>query len=182
MGTPSRLLIGSVEDDRETCPAHQAATFACRLHAQIGFDIFNRRSCGTAWNAARTPGVVLRAAGTGARRNSTRKIRSRCLRLPAALALQQPCGESHKGIWPHSRCATWNIFDIVASIRDHTRNELSHSPMVAIGPEHAKLPDSALEELIAELAIPWFINFYVSWQNVDCLRLDYEWLRSSSRR
>ena len=51
--------------------------------------------------------------------------------------------------------------------------------MVAIGPEHAKLPDSALEELIAELAIPWFINFYVSWQNVDCLRLDYERLRSS---
>jgi hypothetical protein len=74
---------------------------------------------------------------------------------------------------------TRNIFDIVASFRDHIRNESPHSPVVYLNEESAKLPDQALEELLAEIAVPWFINFYVSWQNVDCLRVDYDTLRSS---
>ncbi len=73
---------------------------------------------------------------------------------------------------------TRNIFDAVASLRDHIRDESEVVPTVTLRPEHAKLPDEALEELIAELAIPWYISFYVSWQGVDCLHLSYDDVRS----
>jgi hypothetical protein len=53
--------------------------------------------------------------------------------------------------------------------------------MTALGPEHAKLPDSELEELIADLVIPWYVNFYVSWLGVDCLRVTYDQVRASPR-
>ncbi len=66
---------------------------------------------------------------------------------------------------------TRNIFDAVASLRDHIRKEPTVFPMITLAPEHAKLPDEDLEELIAELAIPWYINFYVTWHGIDCIRV-----------
>jgi hypothetical protein len=67
-----------------------------------------------------------------------------------------------------------NIFDVVASARDHIRNESTESPMAPLGPDHARLGDAALEELIADLIVPWYISFFVSWQGVDCLRVTYD--------
>ncbi len=74
---------------------------------------------------------------------------------------------------------TRNIFDAVASYRDHIRNESTESPIVPLGPEHANLPDAALDELIADLIAPWYISFYVGWQGVDCLHISYDEVRTS---
>jgi hypothetical protein len=77
---------------------------------------------------------------------------------------------------------TRNVFDVVASFRDHIRSlepgdELMLAPLT---PSHANLPDAALEDLIAELIIPWYINFYASWSDVDTLRVTYDQVRSDS--
>ncbi|MGD1037980.1 MAG: hypothetical protein ABR878_12480 [Roseiarcus sp.] len=74
---------------------------------------------------------------------------------------------------------TRNVFDVVASIRDHFRNESTESPMVPLGPKHAKLGDAALEELIADLVAPWYVSFFVSWQGVDSLRVTFDQVRTS---
>ena len=76
---------------------------------------------------------------------------------------------------------TRNIFDVVASVRDHFRNESTDGPMATLGPEHARLPDSALEDLIADLIAPWYISFYVGWQGVDGVRATYDEVRDSPR-
>ncbi|MGC2602741.1 MAG: hypothetical protein WA384_15505, partial [Rhodomicrobium sp.] len=179
MGTPSRLLIGSLKTTARrvlhikrphllvACMPKSASTFLTGVLAELP----GMRRAPLAWSFERREQVL-------------DEIQLARYDLDAYVCQQHLRYSSHvgKAIKEYGLTPvvlTRNIFDIVASIRDHTRNESSHSPMVAIGPEHAKLPDSALEELIAELAIPWFINFYVSWQNVDCLRLDYERLRSS---
>lgn len=74
-----------------------------------------------------------------------------------------------------------NIFDVVASVRDHFRDESTDGPMAALGPEHAKLGDAALEELIADLIVPWYFNFFVSWEGVDSVRTTYDEVRQSPR-
>ncbi|HEX7776992.1 MAG TPA: hypothetical protein VF449_10760 [Parvibaculum sp.] len=58
-----------------------------------------------------------------------------------------------------------NIFDCVVSIRDHLRRESTISPSAWFDARHAALPDRELESMIAHLAIPWYINFYVSWMH-----------------
>jgi hypothetical protein len=76
---------------------------------------------------------------------------------------------------------TRNLFDAVASVRDHFRDEGPKFPMTTLGPEHAKLSDAELEDLIADLVVPWYVSFYVSWQGVDCLRTTYDEVRESPR-
>jgi hypothetical protein len=75
---------------------------------------------------------------------------------------------------------TRNVFDVVASFRDHIRSlepgdELMLAPLT---PSHAKMPDAALEDLIADLIMPWYINFYASWSGVESLRVTYDQVRS----
>ena len=57
-----------------------------------------------------------------------------------------------------------NIFDCVVSFRDHLRREAHPWPFARFSEEHLALPDSELESMIAHLVIPWYIDFYVSWQ------------------
>ena len=77
---------------------------------------------------------------------------------------------------------TRNLFDAVASVRDHLRDEGPKFPTTTLGPEHAKLSDAELEDLIADLVVPWYVSFYVSWQGVDCLRMTYDEVRESPAR
>jgi hypothetical protein len=50
-----------------------------------------------------------------------------------------------------------------------------------LGPEHAQLSNSALEDLIADLIAPWYFSFFVSWQGVDSIRTTYDEVRESPR-
>jgi hypothetical protein len=75
---------------------------------------------------------------------------------------------------------TRNVFDVVASFRDHIRSlepgdELMLAPLT---PAHASLSDAGLEDLIADLIMPWYINFYASWSGIDSLRVTYDQVRS----
>ena len=74
---------------------------------------------------------------------------------------------------------TRNLFDVVASYRDHIRNESTESPIIPLGPEHAALPDAELEDLIADLIAPWYISFYVGWRNVEALHVTYDQVRTA---
>ena len=73
-----------------------------------------------------------------------------------------------------------NLFDVVISIRDHQRNENSTGPVAFLTEYHANLPDRELELAITRLAIPWYINFYMSWREYpNALLVRYEHLIAS---
>lgn len=64
-----------------------------------------------------------------------------------------------------------DLFDIVVSLRDHIRREGRVMTVASISERHAALPDSELEEVIVDLAMPWFVNFYIGWRSVPNVRL-----------
>ncbi|HCX66205.1 MAG: hypothetical protein CMI61_02685 [Parvibaculum sp.] len=54
--------------------------------------------------------------------------------------------------------------------------------MVFASQDHVNLPDAELETFIVQLAIPWYINFYVSWH--DCpsvLWINYQEVTTDSK-
>lgn len=57
-----------------------------------------------------------------------------------------------------------DLFDVTVSLRDHLRQENVVMPMAYFEEVHRNLPDAELEAMIAQLAIPWYVNFYMSWR------------------
>jgi hypothetical protein len=65
--------------------------------------------------------------------------------------------------------------DVVVSLRDHMRHESAVFPQFFADASHAALDDAALEQMIARLALPWYLNFYMSWrQTPGALMVSYE--------
>lgn len=60
-----------------------------------------------------------------------------------------------------------DVFDVTVSLRDHLRNRSVIAPMAYIFPEFVKWDDAKLEEFIADMMIPWYFNFYISWHETD---------------
>lgn len=61
-----------------------------------------------------------------------------------------------------------NIFDIVISMRDHLRScRFETSPMICFSPAASaawmQRSDAEVEDLVIELILPWYVNFYASW-------------------
>lgn len=69
-----------------------------------------------------------------------------------------------------------NIYDCLVSFADHTRNESIIWPFAVITEEHTKLADEQLYRVIADLVVPWYINFYVGWKmsSIEPLIVKYE--------
>lgn len=68
-----------------------------------------------------------------------------------------------------------NLFDCVISFRDHLHRESTIAPVAWIGEDHRLNSDDELEAMIAHLVIPWYISFYVSWQQIpDKLVVNYK--------
>lgn len=92
--------------------------------------------------------------------------------------------------WTEQMCQDYDItpivlvrslFDCIVSLRDHIRREGTLWPMIWLRPEHAQLDDISLDRMIARLAIPWYLNFYVSWRNApNTLLIAYEELIDNS--
>jgi Sulfotransferase domain/Protein of unknown function (DUF1232) len=57
-----------------------------------------------------------------------------------------------------------NLLDVVVSMRDHMRRESAVFPQFFADARHAALDDASLEQMIARLALPWYLNFYMSWR------------------
>lgn len=73
-----------------------------------------------------------------------------------------------------------NIFDCVPSIRDHLRREAPESPTAYFFESHTQMDDRSLDDMIVQLAIPWYIQFYVSWTQCDAaLWVTYDQLTES---
>jgi len=68
-----------------------------------------------------------------------------------------------------------NIFDIVISLRDHIRKDDIEMPFAYFDEMHRALPDEQLEQMIVDLAMPWFINFYMGWRDdKNAIFIQYE--------
>jgi len=64
-------------------------------------------------------------------------------------------------------CLVRNIFDIVVSLRDHVAND---SPLTAVAYIDESMVGWAPErmyEFLIDLAVPWYIHFFVSWAKAD---------------
>ncbi|MGH7010482.1 MAG: hypothetical protein ACREEX_06570, partial [Caulobacteraceae bacterium] len=64
-----------------------------------------------------------------------------------------------------------SLLDVIVSLRDHVRRQSPIWPMVFVEPAHANLSDAELELMLARLATPWLINFYMGWRQVPCARM-----------
>ena len=70
--------------------------------------------------------------------------------------------------------------DVVVSLRDHMRSESAVFPQFFAEAQHASLDDASLEQMIARLALPWSLNFYMSWRNTPgAMMVTYEELTSA---
>ncbi len=68
-----------------------------------------------------------------------------------------------------------NIFDIVVSVRDHYRNQAVFMSMAYVNDDMKEWPDERLHDFIAEMVVPWYINFFMCWQECDeKLLISYE--------
>ncbi len=68
-----------------------------------------------------------------------------------------------------------NIFDAVVSFHDHHRDQSTVHPMAAVPPDIASWPTERAYTFIVDMMIPWFFNFYVTWQAApNVLLLRYE--------
>lgn len=73
--------------------------------------------------------------------------------------------------------------DAVVSLRDHLRREDTENAMFYAEADHARLDDARLERMIARLAAPWYVNFYMSWRAApDALIISYEELTADPKR
>lgn len=78
---------------------------------------------------------------------------------------------------------TRNLFDVVASMRDHVRGPESRGPAGYLTERHLALPDHELDVVIADIMMPWYFTFYLSWLECpEALRFTYEDVRSDPGR
>jgi len=68
-----------------------------------------------------------------------------------------------------------DLFDCVVSIRDHIRKEADFGALIRLTPRHLDLPDPELDDLIVQLAMPWYVSFYAGWRrDPNALFVHYE--------
>jgi len=91
--------------------------------------------------------------------------------------------------WTSEMCRTYGVApivlvrslqDVVVSLRDHMRRESAVFPQFFADARHAGLDDASLEQMIARLALPWYLNFYMSWRDTPgAMMVTYEDLAAS---
>ena len=91
--------------------------------------------------------------------------------------------------WTTEMCLTYGVAtvvlirslqDVVVSLRDHMRRESAVFPQFFAEAQHAALDDAQLEQMIARLALPWYLNFYMSWRNTPgAMMVTYDELTAS---
>jgi hypothetical protein len=57
--------------------------------------------------------------------------------------------------------------DIVVSIFDHMAHDSQKTPMAYVDDGYSRLDKSAQIDFIVELFMPWYVSFYVSWQEAE---------------
>lgn len=67
-----------------------------------------------------------------------------------------------------------NLADCVVSIRDHIRKERNFGSIIAINDHVLSLDDESLDQLIIQVAMPWYLGFFEGWYKSDALMLAYD--------
>ncbi len=68
-----------------------------------------------------------------------------------------------------------NLFDVVVSMKDHLCNRPVEIPMAYVTTAMRAWPEDRLYAFIADMIIPWYLNFYLNWFNAgDVKFLTYE--------
>ncbi|MDZ5448864.1 hypothetical protein [Labrys sp. ZIDIC5] len=76
--------------------------------------------------------------------------------------------------WTDQLCHEYNIsvivlvrslFDVIVSLRDHAHRESPEGSIMFLERQHLNRSSVELEHLIATLAMPWYINFYMGWRS-----------------
>ncbi|MEJ8570250.1 sulfotransferase domain-containing protein [Microbaculum marinum] len=72
-----------------------------------------------------------------------------------------------------------DIFDSVVSLLDHVKHRWPEIPQAFVTPELRSLPDEQVLDFLVDMAVPWYMDFYVSWTGcADAVRLNYEELNA----
>ncbi|MEM8551967.1 MAG: sulfotransferase domain-containing protein [Pseudomonadota bacterium] len=56
-----------------------------------------------------------------------------------------------------------NIFDVIPSVIDHLRGESKFMSMAYVGEDFDQYSDHEAAAFVADMVIPWYVNFFVSW-------------------
>ncbi|KAA1427278.1 sulfotransferase [Nocardioides antri] len=64
-------------------------------------------------------------------------------------------------------CLVRNIFDIVVSLRDHVVNDSPLTAAAYIDESMVSWEPERMYEFLVDLAVPWYIHFYVSWVKAE---------------
>lgn len=73
-----------------------------------------------------------------------------------------------------------NLADCLVSTVDHIRNETDVLVLAHLLPGQRDLDDDALQNLLADHLIPWYISFYLSWlEDKDALHIHYDDVRTA---
>lgn len=75
-----------------------------------------------------------------------------------------------------------NLSDCVVSIRDHIRKERNFGSIIAVNDHVISLDDEALDRLIIQVAMPWYLGFFEGWIRSDALILTYDDVVSAPAR
>lgn len=60
-----------------------------------------------------------------------------------------------------------DIFDTVISLYDHTHKDSLPMPVLHLNDRYFDLDEATQLEMLVDLAVPWFIHFYVSWVDAE---------------
>lgn len=64
-------------------------------------------------------------------------------------------------------CLVRNIFDIIVSLRDHVVNDSPLTAAAYIDESMIAWEPERMYEFLVDLAVPWYVHFYVSWARVE---------------
>lgn len=64
-------------------------------------------------------------------------------------------------------CLVRNIFDIVVSLRDHVTHSSVFTPTAYVDETMTDWEPERMYEFIVDMAVPWYIHFYVSWYKAE---------------
>jgi Sulfotransferase domain len=72
-----------------------------------------------------------------------------------------------------------DIHDSIVSLLDHVKDRWPEIPQAYVTPEIRAQPDVRILDFLIDMAVPWYIEFYVSWTTcADALWLRYEDLQA----
>ena len=69
-----------------------------------------------------------------------------------------------------------NIFDCLVSLRDHLGRESRQTPVFNASDEFFAKPQAEQFDELIDLALPWYVNFFMSWKKAETRGTELLWI------